>query len=88
MYRRLLQSAVRNIINTSASRVTFGKALEQEACLGRALIACRLLASTSPSQTQCRTLHSTSQVCANHHDSHQGWNNSKCAFADGIFSLA
>uniref|UniRef100_A0A8C8GTH9 Ubiquinol-cytochrome c chaperone domain-containing protein n=1 Tax=Oncorhynchus tshawytscha TaxID=74940 RepID=A0A8C8GTH9_ONCTS len=62
MYRRLLQSAVRNIINTSASRVTFGKAFEQEACLGRALIACRLLASTSPSQTQCRTLHSTSQL--------------------------
>ncbi|XP_055723798.1 ubiquinol-cytochrome-c reductase complex assembly factor 1 [Salvelinus fontinalis] len=62
MYRRPLQAAVRNIINTSASRVTFGKALEQEACLGRALIACRLFAATSSSQTQCRTLHSTSQL--------------------------
>ncbi|XP_045079906.1 ubiquinol-cytochrome-c reductase complex assembly factor 1-like isoform X1 [Coregonus clupeaformis] len=64
MYRRPLQSAVRNIINTSKSRVTFGKALEQEACLARALIACRLLGATatSLSQTQCRTLHITSQL--------------------------
>ncbi|KAJ7998769.1 hypothetical protein DPEC_G00208320 [Dallia pectoralis] len=60
MYRRPLQFAVRNIIiNASASR----KALEQESCLVRTLIACPLVGAPSPLpfQTQCRTLHSTLQ---------------------------
>lgn len=62
MYRRPLQSAVRNIINVSASRSSFGKALEQEACLSRALVTCQSVSATPPSLTQCRTLHSTSQL--------------------------
>lgn len=63
MYRRPLQSAVRNIINLSASRSSFGKALEQEACLSRALVTCQSLSAPPPSLTQCRrTLHSTSQL--------------------------
>ncbi|XP_062326258.1 ubiquinol-cytochrome-c reductase complex assembly factor 1 [Osmerus eperlanus] len=62
MYRRPLQSAVRNIINVSASRSSFGKAFEQEACLARTLVACQLASAPFPSQTQCRTLHSTSPL--------------------------
>uniref|UniRef100_A0A674C1K6 Uncharacterized protein n=1 Tax=Salmo trutta TaxID=8032 RepID=A0A674C1K6_SALTR len=35
---------------------------KQEACLASAFIACQLVGTTSPSQTQCRTPHSTSQL--------------------------
>lgn len=62
MYRRPLQSAVRNIINVSASRTAFGKALEQEVNVTRALVACQLARSSSPPLAPCRTLQTSSQL--------------------------
>ncbi|KAM6979815.1 ubiquinol-cytochrome c reductase complex assembly factor 1 [Aplochiton taeniatus] len=62
MYRRPLQSAVRNIINVSASRTAFGKALEQEVNVTRALVACQLARSSSRPLTPCRTLQTSSQL--------------------------
>ncbi|XP_076003379.1 ubiquinol-cytochrome c reductase complex assembly factor 1 [Genypterus blacodes] len=63
MYRRPLHSAVRNIINVSASRAACRKALDQEACFARALLACQLTRASSPCVTTWRTLHTAPQLC-------------------------
>ncbi|GAA6236363.1 ubiquinol-cytochrome-c reductase complex assembly factor 1 [Lates japonicus] len=63
MYRRPLQSAVRNVINVTASRAAYRKALDQEACFARALVAFQLARVSSPCVTPCRTLHITTQLC-------------------------
>lgn len=64
MYRRPLQSAVRHLINASASRAVLGKAIEQVVCQSRALVACRVAADAGvPFHSQCRALHSTGELC-------------------------
>ncbi|KAI2663880.1 Ubiquinol-cytochrome-c reductase complex assembly factor 1 [Labeo rohita] len=63
MYRRPLQSAVRQLLNASASRTVLGKAIEQDACQSRALMACRITADAGvPNHPQCRALHSTREL--------------------------
>ncbi|XP_070699412.1 ubiquinol-cytochrome c reductase complex assembly factor 1 [Pempheris klunzingeri] len=64
MYRRPLQSAVRNVINATASRAAYGKVIDQEACFARALAASQLARVSPPSVTPCRTLHMTTQLCS------------------------
>ncbi|TDH13468.1 hypothetical protein EPR50_G00033240 [Perca flavescens] len=60
MYRRPLQSAVRNLLNLTASRAAYGKVLDQEACCVR---ACQLARVSPPCLKPCRTLHTTTQLC-------------------------
>ncbi|XP_042582478.1 ubiquinol-cytochrome-c reductase complex assembly factor 1-like [Cyprinus carpio] len=63
MYRRPLQSAVRQLLNASASRAVLGKAIEQDACQSRALVACRVTADVGvPNHAQYRALHSTREL--------------------------
>uniref|UniRef100_A0A673KXZ0 Ubiquinol-cytochrome-c reductase complex assembly factor 1-like n=1 Tax=Sinocyclocheilus rhinocerous TaxID=307959 RepID=A0A673KXZ0_9TELE len=63
MYRRPLQSAVRQLLNASASRAVLGKAIEQDVCKSRALVACRITADAGvPNHSQRRALHSTREV--------------------------
>uniref|UniRef100_A0A8C2EQC3 Ubiquinol-cytochrome c reductase complex assembly factor 1 n=1 Tax=Cyprinus carpio TaxID=7962 RepID=A0A8C2EQC3_CYPCA len=63
MYRRPLQSAVRQLLNASASRAVLGKAIEQDACQSRALMACRVTADVGvPNHAQYRALHSTREL--------------------------
>ncbi|KAF1392312.1 hypothetical protein PFLUV_G00051490 [Perca fluviatilis] len=59
MYRRPLQSAVRNLLNLTATRAAYGKVLDQEACCVR---ACQLARVSPPCLKPCRTLHTTTQV--------------------------
>ncbi|KAI7807537.1 ubiquinol-cytochrome-c reductase complex assembly factor 1 isoform X1 [Triplophysa rosa] len=61
MYRRPLQSAVRHVLNASASSAVFVKGIEQHVYQVRALVACRITAGVL---SQCRSLHSTSKLCA------------------------
>lgn len=63
MYRRPLQSAVRNILSVSASKATLGKAIDQDGCLRVLVVA----SSTLPSQTQCGTLQSNRQLSTVRH---------------------
>ncbi|XP_076124338.1 ubiquinol-cytochrome c reductase complex assembly factor 1 [Alosa pseudoharengus] len=58
MYRRPIQSAVRNILSVSASKATLGKAVEQDGCLKALVVA----ATIPSSQTQSRTLHKSRQL--------------------------
>ncbi|XP_016367747.1 ubiquinol-cytochrome-c reductase complex assembly factor 1-like [Sinocyclocheilus rhinocerous] len=63
MYRRPLQSAVRQLLNASASRAVLGKAIEQDVCKSRALVACRITADAGvPNHSQRRALHSTREL--------------------------
>lgn len=63
MYRRPLQSAVRQVLNASASRAVLGKAIEQDACQSRALVACRVTADVGvPNHAQYRALHRTREL--------------------------
>ncbi|KAA0712760.1 Ubiquinol-cytochrome-c reductase complex assembly factor 1 [Triplophysa tibetana] len=61
MYRRPLQSAVRHLLNASASSSVYGKGVEQHVYQVRALVACRITAGVL---SQCRALHSASKLCA------------------------
>ncbi|KAK2915599.1 ubiquinol-cytochrome-c reductase complex assembly factor 1 [Channa argus] len=62
MYRRPLQSAVRHVVNATASRAAHRKALDQESCFARALVTCQQYRVSTPCLTQCRTLHITAQL--------------------------
>ncbi|XP_029007404.1 ubiquinol-cytochrome-c reductase complex assembly factor 1 [Betta splendens] len=62
MYRRPLQSVVRNVINATAPRAA-KQALNQGACFARALAAFQQpRVSSPPSVTPCRTLHIAAQL--------------------------
>ncbi|XP_056607272.1 ubiquinol-cytochrome-c reductase complex assembly factor 1 [Triplophysa dalaica] len=61
MYRRHLQSAVRHLLNASASSSVYVKGIEQHVYQVRALVACRITAGVL---SQCRALHCTSKLCA------------------------
>ncbi|KAK7145243.1 hypothetical protein R3I94_011370 [Phoxinus phoxinus] len=64
MYRRPLQSAVRQLLNASASRAVLGKVIVQDACQSRAVVACRITADAwVPKLAQCRFLHITRELC-------------------------
>ncbi|XDV35304.1 hypothetical protein PO909_005278 [Leuciscus waleckii] len=64
MYRRPLQSAVRQLLNASASRAVLGKVIVQAACQSRAVVACRITADAwVPNLSQCRSLHVTRELC-------------------------
>ncbi|TRY66805.1 hypothetical protein DNTS_004760 [Danionella cerebrum] len=64
MYRRPLQSAVKQLLNASASRAILGKAIEHDVCQSRALVSCRAAARETAifSPSQYRALHSTGEL--------------------------
>lgn len=63
MYRRPLQSAIRQLLNASASRAVLGKAIEHGACQSRASVACRITADVCvPNHSQYRALHSSREL--------------------------
>ncbi|XP_076869942.1 ubiquinol-cytochrome c reductase complex assembly factor 1 [Brachyhypopomus gauderio] len=65
MYRRPLQSAIRSISSTfGSSRTILGKVSEQNANLAKALVTWHFTVSGVPSQTQCRALYTSRELCA------------------------
>ncbi|KAF7711374.1 ubiquinol-cytochrome-c reductase complex assembly factor 1 isoform X1 [Silurus meridionalis] len=66
MFRRPLQHGLRQLLSSSlCSRTVFGKATEQD--FAKALVSCRCTGAVLHTRTQCRTLHSTHELCAVKH---------------------